>query len=135
MLLVAAAVVVGLVVGLALGGHPRQLVAARLRAMPLLAGGAVCELIGSRWGGGWSATTPGNYGGWPSAELVGGDVIGIAVHIGARVASHAAAAEVLVSSTVRDLLAGGDIRFADRGSYVLKGVAGEWRLYAAQEPE
>jgi eukaryotic-like serine/threonine-protein kinase len=68
-------------------------------------------------------------------ELVGGDVIGIAVHIGARVASHAAAAEVLVSSTVRDLLAGGDIRFVDRGSYVLKGVAGEWRLYAAQEPE
>jgi eukaryotic-like serine/threonine-protein kinase len=68
-------------------------------------------------------------------ELVGGDVIGIAVHIGARVASQAAAAEVLVSSTVRDLLAGGDIRFVDRGSYVLKGVAGEWHLFAAQEPE
>jgi class 3 adenylate cyclase/tetratricopeptide (TPR) repeat protein len=68
-------------------------------------------------------------------ELVAGDVIGIAVHIGARVASHAAAAEVLVSSTVRDLLAGGDIRFVDRGSYVLKGVAGEWHLYAAQESE
>ena len=68
-------------------------------------------------------------------ELVGGDAIGIAVHIGARVASHAAAAEVLVSSTVRDLLAGGDIRFVDRGTYVLKGVAGEWRLHAAQQPE
>jgi class 3 adenylate cyclase/tetratricopeptide (TPR) repeat protein len=68
-------------------------------------------------------------------ELVDGDVIGIAVHIGARVASQAAASEVLVSSTVRDLLAGGDIRFADRGSYALKGVIGEWHLYAAQAPE
>ena len=68
-------------------------------------------------------------------ELVGGDAIGIAVHIGARVASQAAASEVLVSSTVRDLLAGGDIRFADRGSYALKGVIGEWHLYAAQAPE
>ena len=68
-------------------------------------------------------------------ELVGGEAIGIAVHIGARVASHAGAAEVLVSSTVRDLLVGGDIRFVDRGAHVLKGVAGEWHLYAAQEPE
>jgi eukaryotic-like serine/threonine-protein kinase len=68
-------------------------------------------------------------------ELVGGDATGIAVHIGARVASYAAAAEVLVSSTVRDLLAGGDIRFVDRGTYVLKGIAGEWRLYAAQQPD
>jgi YVTN family beta-propeller protein len=55
---------------------------------------------------------------------------GIAVHIGARVASKAGASEILTSSTVRDLVAGSDIRFADRGSYDLKGVPGEWRLFA-----
>jgi YVTN family beta-propeller protein len=59
-----------------------------------------------------------------------GKVGGIAVHIGARVAGKAGASEILVSSTVRDLVAGSDIRFADRGSYDLKGVPGEWRLYA-----
>jgi class 3 adenylate cyclase len=68
-------------------------------------------------------------------ELVDGDALGIAVHIGARVASNATAAEVLVSGTVRDLLTGGDIRFTDRGSYALKGIPGEWRLYAAGLPE
>ncbi len=68
-------------------------------------------------------------------ELVGGDAAGIAVHIGARVAESAGAAEVMVSSTVRDLLAGGDIRFADRGSRALKGIPGEWRLYAVQPIE
>ncbi len=55
---------------------------------------------------------------------------GIAVHIGARVASKAGASEILVSSTVHDLVAGSDIRFTDRGSYDLKGVPGEWRLFA-----
>jgi YVTN family beta-propeller protein len=59
-----------------------------------------------------------------------GKVGGIAVHIGARVAARAGASEILVSSTVRDLVAGSDIRFADRGSYDLKGVPGEWRLFA-----
>ena len=59
-----------------------------------------------------------------------GKVGGIAVHIGARVAAKAGASEILVSSTVRDLVAGSDIRFADRGSYDLKGVPGEWHLYA-----
>jgi class 3 adenylate cyclase len=62
-------------------------------------------------------------------ELVGEDVRGIAVHIGARVASQAAPGEVLVSSTVRDLVAGSGIRFEDRGERDLKGVPGPWRLF------
>jgi pimeloyl-ACP methyl ester carboxylesterase len=64
-------------------------------------------------------------------ELVGEDVRGIAVHIGARVASQAAPGEVLVSSTVKDLVAGSGIRFDDRGERDLKGVPGPWRLFAA----
>ena len=67
-------------------------------------------------------------------ELAGSAVRGIAVHIGARVAAAAGGGEVLVSSTVKDLVAGSGIRFADRGVHVLKGVPGEWRLYAAQSP-
>lgn len=63
-------------------------------------------------------------------EVVDGKVAGIAVHTGARVASHAEAGEVLVSSTVKDLVAGSGIVFADRGVRELKGVPGEWRLYA-----
>jgi len=63
-------------------------------------------------------------------ELSGDHVRGIAVHLGARVASLAAAREVLVSSTVRDLVAGSGIEFEDRGSHRLKGVPGEWRLFA-----
>ncbi|MGH2950915.1 MAG: adenylate/guanylate cyclase domain-containing protein [Solirubrobacterales bacterium] len=63
-------------------------------------------------------------------ELRNGDVGGIAVHIGARVMAAAAEGEVLVSSTVRDLTVGSDIEFADRGAQELKGVPGEWRLYA-----
>lgn len=55
---------------------------------------------------------------------------GIAVHIGARVAAHARPGEVLVSNTVKDLVAGSGIEFDDRGSAELKGVPGEWRLYA-----
>jgi hypothetical protein len=50
---------------------------------------------------------------------------------GARVAAHAGAGEVLVSSTVRDLVAGSGLEFVDRGVHELKGVPGEWRLYAA----
>ena len=64
-------------------------------------------------------------------ELLDGKVAGIAVHTGARVASHAAAGEVLVSSTVKDLVAGSGLEFEDRGVRELKGVPGEWRLYAA----
>jgi pimeloyl-ACP methyl ester carboxylesterase len=62
-------------------------------------------------------------------ELAGDKLAGIAVHIGARVAGQAGAGEVLVSSTVRDLVAGSGLEFEDRGAAELKGVGGEWRLY------
>jgi class 3 adenylate cyclase/dienelactone hydrolase len=60
----------------------------------------------------------------------GDDIGGIAVHIAARIAAKAAANEVLVSNTVKDLVYGSGITFDDRGAHVLKGVPGEWRLYA-----
>jgi class 3 adenylate cyclase len=63
-------------------------------------------------------------------ELVGDKVAGVAVHTGARVASRAGPGEVLVSQTVKDLVAGSGIEFEERGTHVLKGVPGEWRLYA-----
>ena len=63
-------------------------------------------------------------------EVSGGNVAGIAVHTGARVAAKAGPDEVLVSSTVRDLVAGSGIEFRERGSYELKGLPGEWRLFA-----
>lgn len=63
-------------------------------------------------------------------ELRGDDVAGMAVHIGARVGATAGAGEVLVSSTVKDLVVGSGIEFADRGARELKGVPGEWRLFA-----
>ncbi len=66
-------------------------------------------------------------------ELVNGNVAGIAVHTGARVAAHAGASEVLVSSTVKDLVAGSGIAFDDRGLHELKGIPGEWRLYAVEQ--
>jgi class 3 adenylate cyclase len=66
-------------------------------------------------------------------ELLGGKVAGIAVNIGARVAANAAAGEVLVSGTVRDLVAGSGIAFDDRGVAQLKGVPGEWRLSAVAD--
>lgn len=65
-------------------------------------------------------------------ELLGDDVGGIAVHIAARVAAQAGPDEVLVSRTVKDLVAGSQIGFADRGAHQLKGVPGEWSLYAVQ---
>src|SRR6266481_5770136 len=65
-------------------------------------------------------------------ELIGDDVGGIAVHIAARVAASAQPDEVLVSSTVKDLVAGSGLRFADRGEHALKGVPGEWRLFLVQ---
>jgi class 3 adenylate cyclase/pimeloyl-ACP methyl ester carboxylesterase len=63
-------------------------------------------------------------------EVVGTKFGGIGVHIGARVAAQAEPGEVLVSSTVKDLVAGSGIEFEDRGTAELKGVPGEWRLYA-----
>jgi class 3 adenylate cyclase len=63
-------------------------------------------------------------------EVLGGKVTGIAVHTGARVAAQAQPGEVLVSSTVRDLVAGSGIGFEDRGAHELKGIPGEWRLFA-----
>ena len=66
-------------------------------------------------------------------EMIDDDVGGIAVHIGARVASLAGASEVLVSSTVKDLVAGSGLRFGDRGSQSLKGVPGEWHIYAVND--
>jgi class 3 adenylate cyclase len=63
-------------------------------------------------------------------ELLGADVGGIAVHIGARVGALAGPSEVLVSSTVKDLVAGSGLVFEDRGEHVLKGMPEPWRLYA-----
>jgi len=64
-------------------------------------------------------------------ELLGAEIEGIAVHIGARVAALADPGEVLVTSTVRGLVAGSEIAFIDRGSRSLRGVPGRWRLFAA----
>ena len=66
-------------------------------------------------------------------ELLDGKVAGISVALGARVASKAAPGEVLVSQTVKDLVAGSGIAFEDRGAAELKGVPGEWRLYAVAD--
>ena len=63
-------------------------------------------------------------------EIRGEDVAGMAVHIGARVSALAAAGEILVSSTVKDLVAGSGITFDDKGEQELKGVPGSWRLFA-----
>jgi class 3 adenylate cyclase len=67
-------------------------------------------------------------------EVLDGKVAGIAVAIGARVSARAAAGEVLVSQTVKDLVAGSGIGFEDRGQAELKGVPGQWRLYAVTSP-
>jgi class 3 adenylate cyclase len=64
-------------------------------------------------------------------ELLGADVGGIAVHIGARVGALARPSEVLVSSTVKDLVAGSGLVFSDRGEHELRGVPGSWHLYSA----
>jgi class 3 adenylate cyclase len=63
-------------------------------------------------------------------EVRGDDIGGIAVHIGARVSALAGPNDVLVSSTLRDLVIGSGLEFEDRGSYELKGVPGEWHLFA-----
>jgi pimeloyl-ACP methyl ester carboxylesterase len=68
-------------------------------------------------------------------EIIGNKLGGIAVHIGARVAALAAPDEVLVSGTVKDLVAGSGLRFQDRGTHGLRGVPGEWRLFAVEGVE
>ena len=65
-------------------------------------------------------------------ELLDGKVGGIAVNTGARVSSHAAGGEILVSRTVVDLVAGSGIAFDDRGTHSLRGVPGEWQLFAVR---
>src|SRR5690606_32189891 len=69
-----------------------------------------------------------------TSEIVvaGEEISGIAVHMAARVAATAGAGEVLVSSTVKDLVAGSGIRFSDRGGHALKGLEAEVRLYAVE---
>jgi class 3 adenylate cyclase len=62
--------------------------------------------------------------------LLGDDIGGVAVHIGARVEARATPGEVLVSSTVKDLVVGSGLQFEDRGTYTLKGIPDEWRLFA-----
>ena len=65
-------------------------------------------------------------------ELQDQDVAGLAVHIGARIAALAGGGEVLVSGTLTDLVVGSGLRFEDRGSHILKGVPGEWRVFAVR---
>ena len=66
-------------------------------------------------------------------EFAAGDITGIAVHLASRVLHAAAPGEVLVSSTVRDLLLGSELRFEDRGRHELKGIEGDWALFALME--
>ena len=68
-------------------------------------------------------------------ELRGNDVGGIAVHIGARVTASASPGDVVVSSTVKDLVAGSGIGFLDRGGHALKGVPGRWQVFAVADPD
>ena len=65
-------------------------------------------------------------------KVSGGEMIGLAFHIGARVAAKARAGEVLVSSAVRDLMSPSKTGFKDRGTHQLKGVPGRWRLYRVE---
>jgi uncharacterized protein (TIGR00369 family) len=67
-------------------------------------------------------------------EEIGSTLVGIAVHIGARISAIAQPGEVLVSSTIKDLVAGSGIEFEDRGAHALKGIADEWHLYAVARP-
>jgi class 3 adenylate cyclase len=64
-------------------------------------------------------------------EIRGNDIGGIAVHVAARVMSHSGSDEVLVSRVVTDLVAGAGLKFAERGSFELKGLRGRWDLFAA----
>ena len=64
-------------------------------------------------------------------ELVGTDIAGIGVHIGARIGALAGPGQVFVSRTVRDLVVGSELKFEERGSHALKGVPGTWEIYEA----
>ncbi len=64
-------------------------------------------------------------------ELIGDDVGGMAVNIDARIGALAGTSEVLVSSTVRELVVGSGLEFDERGAHTLKGAPGEWRIFAA----
>lgn len=68
-------------------------------------------------------------------ELLGDDIAGMAVHIGARIGALAGPGEVLVSSTVKDLMIGSTAGFTDRGEHELKGVPGQWRVYRVGDPD
>ncbi|MBV8054110.1 MAG: adenylate/guanylate cyclase domain-containing protein, partial [Deltaproteobacteria bacterium] len=65
-------------------------------------------------------------------KLIGNEVVGLAIHIGARVAAKAGASEVLVSSTVMELVTDPRLRFIDRGLHHLKGIPDMWRLYVVE---
>jgi class 3 adenylate cyclase len=65
--------------------------------------------------------------------IEGNNVVRIAVHIGARIAARANPGDILISSTVKDLIAGSRVECSDRGRHVLKGVVGRWRLFAVKE--
>jgi class 3 adenylate cyclase len=67
-------------------------------------------------------------------EVRGDDIGGIAVHIGARVSALAGPNDVLVSSTLRDLVIGSGLEFEDRGGHQLKGVPGQWHLFVVASP-
>ena len=70
----------------------------------------------------------------PANARCGDDIGGIGVHIGARVSALAGPNEVLVSSTLRDLVIGSGLEFEERGAHTLKGVPGEWHLFAVASP-
>jgi class 3 adenylate cyclase len=65
-------------------------------------------------------------------QTIGDKIGGIAVHMGSRIASLAGSGEIMVSSTVKDLVAGSGLRFRERGSHELKGVPGQWQLYSVE---
>ncbi len=64
-------------------------------------------------------------------ELIGDDIGGLAVHIGARLSALGQGGEILVSGTVKDIVVGSALELEDRGAHSLRGVPGEWRVYAA----
>ncbi len=79
--------------------------------------------------GAWRSTSGLHTG---EVEFVAKDAAGIAVHTAARVAALAGPGDVFVSSTIKDLVAGSGLRFAERGTHALKGVPDEWRLFAVE---
>jgi class 3 adenylate cyclase len=68
-------------------------------------------------------------------EAIGGDLGGLAVHIGARVSTLSGPGQILVSGAVKDLVVGSGLRFADRGEHELKGVPGRWHLFAVSQTD